>query len=290
MLRVTLFLLLIITLTASLRLNAMEWESVIESNENYLLEKIANEKELSISGASGVNSSNDKRNWYRSDDPYDFTIRDLILPSTFIIAGTMSQYVNGVEDIDLYINDVVQHGQSRLSFDDYLQYSPYLLLWTLDACGVKSRHKFKEQTTTLLVALSIMGAVVNTSKYTIKRVRPNGYTQNSMPSGHTAMAFTGAEFLRKEFCDTSPWIGVAGYAFATTTAFMRIWNNRHYFTDTLVGAGIGILSVRAAYWIAPSLNRVLWGSDLRATKAPLTASLLPFTDGQSYGASLQLTF
>lgn len=261
-----------------------------DSYDNSILNSIAAEREESLSQSK--RGRNSDRNWYRSDDPYDFAIRDIILPSALILVGTSSLYIDGVSDFDRYVNGRInRYNQNKYTFDDYLQYAPYLMLWTLDACGVESRHRFKEQTTNLAVAMSIMGILTNVGKYTLDRQRPSkGSSHNSMPSGHTAMVFVGAEFLRMEFAGVSPWIGVSGYAIATTTAFMRVWNNAHWVTDTLVGAGVGILSVRIANWIAPSLNGWLWGSDLRAEESPLEASLLPYTDGQSYGVNLQLSF
>ena len=39
----------------------------------------------------------------------------------------------------------------------------------------------------------------------------------------------------------SPWYAVGGYAVATFTGVMRVLNNRHWISDVLSGAGIGIL-------------------------------------------------
>lgn len=65
----------------------------------------------------------------------------------------------------------------------------------------------------------------------------------------------GAELLRREYWDVSPWIGVAGYAVAAGTGFFRMYNNRHWLTDVIAGAGIGILSVQAAYWLYPAISK-----------------------------------
>ncbi len=65
-------------------------------------------------------------------------------------------------------------------------------------------------------------------------------------------------FLRKEYWDVSPWIGVAGYAVAAGTGFFRMYNNRHWLTDVLTGAGIGILSTQAAYWLYPTITKTFF--------------------------------
>lgn len=34
-----------------------------------------------------------------------------------------------------------------------------------------------------------------------------------------------------------------------------MYNNRHWLTDVIAGAGIGILSVEAAYWLYPVITK-----------------------------------
>jgi len=58
----------------------------------------------------------------------------------------------------------------------------------------------------------------------------------------------GATILHKEYGLTrSPWYSVAGYGVATATGIMRVLNNRHWVSDVLSGAGIGIMSTELAY-------------------------------------------
>ena len=79
-------------------------------------------------------------------------------------------------------------------------------------------------------------------------MRPDGTSANSWPSGHTATAFVGATILHKEYGLTrSPWFSVLGYGTATATGVMRVLNNRHWISDVLSGAGIGIMSAELAY-------------------------------------------
>ena len=71
---------------------------------------------------------------------------------------------------------------------------------------------------------------------------------NSFPSGHTFMAFTGAEILRREYGSQYPWLAVACYATAMLVGFMRIYNNRHWVGDVLAGAGLGMIGVSIVYF------------------------------------------
>ena len=80
-------------------------------------------------------------------------------------------------------------------------------------------------------------------------MRPDGTDNHSFPSGHTAVAFCGATTLMHEYRKVSPWIGVAGYAVATTVAVDRVRRNRHHWGDVVAGAAIGVASAEAGYWI-----------------------------------------
>ena len=59
-----------------------------------------------------------------------------------------------------------------------------------------------------------------------------------------------ATMLNKEYGYKSPWIGVGAYSVATATGLMRMANNKHWLSDVLVGAGIGIMATEFGYWLA----------------------------------------
>jgi membrane-associated phospholipid phosphatase len=89
------------------------------------------------------------------------------------------------------------------------------------------------------------------SVYILKKVidnkRPDG-TVMSFPSGHAANAFAGATILSIEYQKNHPWVPYVAYGVATGVGVMRVANNRHYISDVLFGAGLGILSMKLAYW------------------------------------------
>ncbi len=105
-----------------------------------------------------------------------------------------------------------------------------------------------------------MGISVNSIKSTGNVIRPDGSSNNSFPSGHTAISFVGAEFLWQEYKDVSIWYGISGYLIASGTGFFRMYNNRHWLTDVSMGAGIGILSTKIAYWTLPYVDNKLFKS------------------------------
>lgn len=96
----------------------------------------------------------------------------------------------------------------------------------------------------------LMTIGVNSLKYSCRVMRPDGSSRNSFPSGHTATAFMTATMLHKEYGHRSPWYSIGGYTVATVTGVTRQLNNRHWMSDIMVGAGIGILATELGYYLA----------------------------------------
>ncbi len=94
----------------------------------------------------------------------------------------------------------------------------------------------------------IMTGIVSGLKYSTKQMRPDNSKANSFPSGHTAQAFAAASFLSLEYQSRFHWIPYVSYGLASGVGLLRMANNRHYVSDVLMGAGIGILSTRLVYW------------------------------------------
>lgn len=135
--------------------------------------------------------------------------------------------------------------------DNYTQFAPAVLALGLNVAGVEGRSNLGRFAVSSALAYGIMAGIVNPIKYGAKEMRPDGSTRNSFPSGHTATAFVSATILHKEYGLTrSPWYSIAGYGVATATGVMRVLNNRHWISDVLSGAGIGIFSTELAYGIS----------------------------------------
>ena len=141
----------------------------------------------------------------------------------------------------------------RYKYDDYLQFSPAVAMVAMKALGVESRSSWGRMVVSSGISTGLMLSTVYAVKYGLGRLRPDGSTYNSFPSGHTAMAFTSATMLHKEYGYLSPWVSIAGYSVATITGISRALNNRHWLSDIVVGAGVGILSTELGYLIADKL-------------------------------------
>ncbi len=142
----------------------------------------------------------------------------------------------------------------KTGIDDYLQFFGPTAVVGLKLAGVEGRSDWPRLFASAALSYGIMAGFVNGIKYTAKEMRPDGSTANSWPSGHTATAFVGATLLHKEYGLTrSPWYSVAGYGLATATGVMRVLNNRHWVSDVMSGAGIGILSTELGYAVGDLL-------------------------------------
>ena len=151
----------------------------------------------------------------------------------------------------------------RVRIDDYIQYLPLATQLGMGLAGVKGTSVNRWQVlTTDVLASAMMAGIVNGMKYGFDRRRPidpeTGLPANnrpSFPSGHTATAFMGATLLAHEYGHRYIWAPIAGYTFATATGVFRVLNNRHYISDVLVGAAVGILTAELAYWATDAI----WG-------------------------------
>lgn len=190
---------------------------------------------------------------------YGFKPLQLIVPCTLIGVGVIGLESDWLKYQNREIREELQENIDRkFTIDDFSQYAPIAAVYGLKLCGIKGKQGYGDMTVILGTACTLMGAAVYTMKNVTKVERPDGSARNSFPSGHTATAFMGAELLRREYRDVSPWIGVAGYAVAAGTGFFRMYNNRHWLTDVIAGAGIGILSVQAAYWLYPVISKTFF--------------------------------
>ena len=136
----------------------------------------------------------------------------------------------------------------KTGIDDYTQFFGPAMVVGLKLGGYEGRSDWPRLLASAGMSYAVMAAFVNGIKYSAGELRPDGSTRNSWPSGHTATSFVGATLLHKEYGLTrSPWFSVAGYGVATATGVMRVLNNRHWVSDVMSGAGIGILSTELGY-------------------------------------------
>ena len=181
-----------------------------------------------------------------------------IKPLSFVIP--LALIARGATSIDSRFDHKLQHYvtnglKGRFPADDYLQYLPVAAVFALPNVGMPAKHTLKQRVVVGATAHILMGIFVNTTKYSVRQLRPDGSTRNSFPSGHTSFVFTGVEMLYQEYKDTDLWVGITGYTVATAVGLSRIYNNRHWASDVVAGAGVGILSTKIAYLLLPYIYK-----------------------------------
>lgn len=225
------------------------------------------------------------------DESTRFNAKQLILPGALVAVGSLG-LIKTFKKVNEEIKTGVADARDGHYFhaDDYLQYLPVVSTYGLSLLGAKARHSYLDRTFLIATSYLTMGILVNGLKYTVREPRPyNPNVRNSFPSGHTATAFMGAELVRMEYKDASVWYGVGAYVVASGIGVLRVWNERHWATDVLAGAGIGILSARVAYWLLP-FERRLFGLDKKQKASDMVAIPYYSPTDRSFGASLALTF
>ena len=176
------------------------------------------------------------------------SFKQFIVPTTLLSSGLVLK--------NLPLNKTLQGDIRKIlgvdfqtKTDNYLQYEAIAQIYSGTFLGFKPKNDVLHQTINIVIANVIMGGLVQTMKHTFKEERPDNSNALSFPSGHTATAFTNASLLYYEYKDSNIWYASSGFLFAATTGFLRIANNKHYTSDVLAGAGIGLgVGLVVSYW------------------------------------------
>lgn len=191
--------------------------------------------------------------------PVSKYIKQSIAPVSLIGVGMfMKLHNNGFNDLSIKNSVTTNHPGFHTTADDYLRFAAIPFIYGLDWMGVKAKTDFRNRTAILFKAEVIMFVSTTLLKNGTNVIRPDGENDKSFPSGHTAQAFLGAVMIQREYGHKSIWYPVGAYAVATSVGVLRVMNNRHYTSDVLVGAGIGMLSAHIAYWT----HRYKWNKNV----------------------------
>jgi membrane-associated phospholipid phosphatase len=90
----------------------------------------------------------------------------------------------------------------------------------------------------LIRAQILSQAVVQGIKHTVQRDRPTGDCC-AFPSGHAASAFAAASVLERHFGYRGAWPTMVAASYVATS---RLVDNRHFLSDVVFGAAVGIVS------------------------------------------------
>jgi len=98
--------------------------------------------------------------------------------------------------------------------------------------------RFRRFSYDLAQASALDGLITQGMKAAVRRSRPTGDSRSSFPSGHTSSAFTIATVAARHY----GWPGaIAGYVGATLVGVSRLDAEKHYLSDVVAGATLGII-------------------------------------------------
>jgi len=121
------------------------------------------------------------------------------------------------------------------------------------AHGILSKNKRSVSTALLsLESFGLASLFTRIPKILVGRERPDNlqgdgpfaikgpFRGKSFPSGHTTAVFSVASVIATQYRDTK-WVPVAAYTVASMVGLSRIYDNKHWLTDVVGGAAVGIL-------------------------------------------------
>jgi membrane-associated phospholipid phosphatase len=184
-------------------------------------------------------------------------MRKMAIPLTLIAAGFAGSGRNPLIGYNEGIHEEIQEHYHcfNTKVDNYTRNVPIAAVYALNLAGIKGRHDLYNLTAVFLLADFINSSATMKLKGLTHQLRPDRSSADAFPSGHTSGAFTAATVLYLEYKDQSIWYGVGGYGIAAATGGLRMLKNKHWLSDVLAGAGVGILSTQVAYAVYPWIQK-----------------------------------
>lgn len=184
--------------------------------------------------------------------------KNLVLPAILIGYGVASLKTTPLRQLNHSTKyEIFEHRPNPIRLDNYTQYLPAVMVYGLNAAGIKGEHNTTDRTLIYATSQLITASIVLPLKHFTGEERPDGSNKLSFPSGHTATAFASAQFMYREYRNKNLLLSLSGYPLAIFTGAYRTINNKHWIGDVIAGAGIGILSTELSYWLYPKVKNVL---------------------------------
>ncbi len=103
--------------------------------------------------------------------------------------------------------------------------------------------------TSAVTSLAVTAGFTELLKHSVHELRPDRSDNSSFPSRHTSWAFAASSVLSRELHGYSPWWSVGAQAAATGVGLQRVMSGRHYGSDVVAGAALGVASTELSYWL-----------------------------------------
>lgn len=218
------------------------------------------------------------------------TLKSLIVPGALFAYGAITLNNGGLRIFNRESQELFwdQNPHGRPYVEDYLLLVPAAAVYTLNMMGVKGQNNLVDRS----IIYGMSNALANGIGFGVKKLgieqRPDSSDNFSFPSGHTAEAFVSAEFFHQEYKGRLHWTATAAaYGVAVTVAALRMYHNKHWLSDVVAGAGVGIASTRFSYYLYPVVKHWIFGS----RKVRQDIAIYPSNNGNGgYGIGLVYQF
>lgn len=218
------------------------------------------------------------------------TLRSLIVPGALFAYGAITLNSGSLRVFNEETNEALSPGGkfTRPFMEDYLLLVPAAAVYGLNIFGVQGQNNLLDRSVIYGMSNLIANGIIFGVKQFGIEMRPDSSDKHSFPSGHTAEAFVSAEFLRQEYRGRVHWSVIAGgYAVAVGVGYLRMYHNKHWLSDVVAGAGIGIASTRFSYYLYPAIKHLLFGSRTVRKEAMLMPT---YKMGGGYGLAFTYRF
>ena len=157
---------------------------------------------------------------------------------------TRSIYANRDRELNGFSADIAKVGNSWGELP--IAASVVLGLYSYGALTDNFEHK--KTSYNMLKAGIYAGISTQMLKYAVGRDRPNATASDesysgsghAFPSGHTSFAFALSTAYAESVDNPSIWRRLGAYGLATATAYARVHDNKHWTSDVVAGAALGI--------------------------------------------------
>jgi membrane-associated phospholipid phosphatase len=147
---------------------------------------------------------------------------------------------------------------SKYVFEPFGSFSPIIIGGLYLGGRLAKNHRLAGTSLTAAKALIVSSVSANIVKQLTHRHRPyqddipdhanwdgpfSNFEYNSFPSGHSTAAFSMATVYAMEYSSTI-WVPALAYTLATGTAVSRLYDNKHWASDVVIGSALGFVTGR----------------------------------------------
>lgn len=130
-----------------------------------------------------------------------------------------------------------------------LKWVPMVSVLLTNAERMGTKEELTKRVKIIALSETILNGLLTPLKKWIARRRPDSFRLDSFPSAQTATSFMGAEILHQACKEKLPALQMAGYTIAVATAAISVYKKKHWLSDVVAGAIIGIAAAKIASYL-----------------------------------------